>query len=209
MAGMDRSYRLIPLHCIGVTMLSRLARGLPALLLLLFTTDTAAAPAIQGVYKLKLGQTRDEARTTLASDDHFRAIAGRSYKGFPLYEVALGGHELRVRPEFKEDRLVEIALRFRENASPNDVEPVVHPQLRFARGTLSSRFGEPDERHLVIENIDQRDFSDGERVPTHTWRRGERRAQIMIWRDRFTFGAEIVLAEGRKASAEDSAAEAF
>jgi hypothetical protein len=190
-------------------MLPCLARDLTAFCLFLLTAHVSAAQAIQGVYGLELGQSREEARTTLAEDDRFRGIAGRSYKGFPLYEVTLGDHELRVRPEFQEDRLVEIALRFREDASPNDVEPVIHPQLRFARGTLSSRFGEPDERHLVIENIDQRDFSDGERVPTHTWRRGERRAQIMIWRDRFTYGAEIVLAEGQRASAEDSAAGAF
>lgn len=190
-------------------MLPCLARGLTALCLLLITAHTSAAPAIQGVYGLQLGQTPEEARTTLAGDDRFRSIAGRSYKGFPLYAVTLGGHELRVRPEFQEDRLVEIALRFREQASPNDVDPVIHPQLRFALGTLSSRFGEPDEEHLVIADIDQRDFSDGERIPTHTWRRGERRAQIVIWRDRFTYGAEIVLAEGRRASAEDSAAEAF
>ncbi|HKL77472.1 MAG TPA: hypothetical protein VJ985_03780 [Gammaproteobacteria bacterium] len=184
-------------------------RAVLALCLLLVTPSLAAAPAIQGVYELKLGQSRAEAESALATDNRFRRIAGRFHNDFPLYEVTLGEHELRVRPAFTNDRLTEITLRFREQASPNDVGPVVLPQLRFARDTLTARFGEPDERARVIDELDRRDFRDGERVPTHSWRRGERRAQVMIWRDRFTYGAEIVLAEGRRASEEGSAAEAF
>ena len=190
-------------------MLRRLARTLTVLALLCSAADLAAAPAIQGVYDLKLGQSRSEAQTTLANDDRFRDIAGRYYKDFPLYEVTLGGHELRVRPEFENDRLVEITLRFREHASPNDVGPVIHEQLRFALGALSARFGDPDERHFAIDELDRRDFRDGGRVPTHTWRRNDRTAQLVLWRDRFTYGAEIVLAEGRIKSREESAGGAF
>ena len=190
-------------------MLLRPVRAVMALCLLLLSSHLAAAPAIEGVYGLKLGQSRAEAESALATDSHFRRIAGRFHNDFPLYEVTLGDYELRVRPEFSDDRLTEITLRFREQASPNDVGPVVLPQLRFARDTLAARFGEPDERHLVIDELDRRDFSDGERLPTHSWRSDERRAQVMIWRDRFTYGAEIVLAEGKRASEAGSAAGAF
>ena len=167
------------------------------------------AAEIQGVYSLKLGQSRAEALHALESDDHFRRIAGREFRDFPLFELTLGGRELRVRPVFQEDRLVEIALRFRRDASANDVGPVLHDQLRFGVETLSGRFGDPEHTHLAIDKIDQRDFTDGGRVPTHEWNRGERTARLVLWQERFTYGVEIVLAEQGADSQGDSAAGAF
>ncbi len=198
MAGMDPSPRFLTS---GLAVL--------ALIMALPSIPVGAAPEIRGVYALKLGQTRSEARGALETDNHFRPIAGREFRGFPLYEVTLGGHELRVRPVFREDRLVEIALRFRRDASANDVGPVLHDQLRFGVETLSARFGEPDRAHFVIREIDRRDFVDGERVPTHEWVRGERVARLMLWQERFTYGVEIVLAELRAENQGESAAEAF
>ncbi|HKJ89431.1 MAG TPA: hypothetical protein VKA48_13110, partial [Gammaproteobacteria bacterium] len=143
------------------------------------------------------------------ADDHFQRIAARFYKGFPLYQVHLGSYILRVRPRFQEGTLVEIALRFRERASSNEVDPVIYKQLRFGLKTLSARFGKPDKTLLRIPDIDPRDFKDGGRVPTHQWSRGDRSAQLVLWRDGFTYGAEIVLAEKHARVPAQSPADAF
>jgi hypothetical protein len=168
-----------------------------------------AAETIQGVYSLKLGHSRAVAESTLAEDDRFRRIAGRFTDGFPLYETTLGDHELRVHPAFQDGTLVEIALRFREHASPNDVDPIIRPQVEFAVGALAGRFGEPDRVPIPVDQIEPGVFQDGERVVSHQWRRGKRLAEVALWRDRFTFGAAIVLAEQHTREADTSASEAF
>ncbi|HKJ71468.1 MAG TPA: hypothetical protein VKA55_06915 [Gammaproteobacteria bacterium] len=183
--------------------------ALTALLLLAPLAAARAAPEIQGVYSLKLGQTRAEAESTLAGDDRFDRIAGRHYKDFPLYDTTLGGHEMRVRPTFEDGKLVEIELRFRQIVSPNDVTPVIRDQVRFAVDALSQRFGEPDRQPIPVERIDPRVFEDGGRVVSHQWRRGQRLAEVDLWRERFDFGAAIVLAEQHTREQADSAAEAF
>ncbi|MFA9462135.1 hypothetical protein [Thiohalorhabdus methylotrophus] len=188
-------------------------RALAGLLLLLMAAFWAAparsAPEIQGVYSLKLGQTRDEAKRALSEDEHFRRIAARFFQGFPLYEVTLGGYQLYVHPRFQDGKLVEIALQFRDQASPNDVGPVIHDQLRFALDTLQTRFGEPDRTFLEIEEIGPRDFENDERVVTHQWSRKNRVAQLLLWQEGFTYGAEIVLAEEHAREPQRSPAEAF
>jgi hypothetical protein len=175
-----------------------------------------AAPAaeqpdqpIQGVYSLKLGQSRAQAETTLAGDDRFRRIAARHFRGFPLYETTLGDREMRVRPTFEDGTLVEIELRFRRHASANDVAEVIRGQVRFAVGALSGRFGAPDRVAVAVAEIDPGVFSDGEREVSHQWRRGERLAEVALWRERFDYGAAIVLAEQHTRDAGSSASEAF
>lgn len=177
--------------------------------ILLMVAGAAQGASIEGVYSLKLGQSRGEAETTLAQGEHFRRIAGRFTDGFPLYETTLGEHELRVHPTFEEDTLVEIALRFREHASPNDVAPIIRPQVRFAVTALSGRFGEPNRVPVPVDRIEPGTFEDGGRVVTHQWRRGKRLAEVVLWRDRFTLGAAIVLAEQHTRDTGSSASEAF
>ena len=187
----------------------RIPRWLAGIALLWAGAMAQAAPTIQGVYTLKLGQPRGEAEATLAGDDRFRRIAGRHFRGFPLYETTLGNHELRVRPTFEDDRLVEIELRFQEHASPNDVAEVIRDQVRFAVEALSGRFGQPDTVSVPADRIEPGSFEDGARVASHRWRRGDRLAEVVLWRERFTYGAAIVLAEQNSRGEADSAAEAF
>jgi hypothetical protein len=151
----------------------------------------------------------DEARRAMAGDKRFQRIAGRSFEGFPLFQTRLGEHRLRVRPTFTEGRLVKIALRFRETASPNEVDPLIIDQLRFAAQALSTRFGEPQRTPIPVQGLDRRDFRRGESLVSHAWQRGERHARLMLWRDGFEHGVDIVLAEHREPKAGESAAEAF
>lgn len=183
--------------------------ALAALMLSLATAPSQAEPVIDGVFSLKLGQTPAEAEATLAQDDRFRRIAGRHYQDFPLYETTLGMHELRVRPDFQEGALVEIELRFREQTSANDVAEVIRAQVRFAVGALSGRFGEADRTPIPLAEIEPGVFEDGGRVVSYQWRRGKRLAEVALWRERFTYGTAIVLAEQHTREETDSAAEAF
>lgn len=171
----------------------------------------AKQSAIEGIYTLRLGQSREEALAALSQDQHFRRIPGRHYSGFPLYEVQLGEYQLRIRPIFADGQLAEITLRFRQTASPNDVTPVILDRLRFGLETLTARFGPPDQVHLHLASLDRRDFRERQRVLTHEWLREERRAGLALWQDGFTYGAEIILALHNQSgsSTVDSAAEAF
>lgn len=187
----------------GMTILGWLATAL------LLVSGGIQAAEIEGVYSLKLGQSRAEAEASLARDERFRRIAGRFTEGFPLYETTLGEHELRVHPTFQDGTLVEIALRFRQHASPNDVAPIIRPQVRFAVKALSGRFGEPENVPIPVAEIEPGSFEDGNRVVSHQWRRGKRLAEVALWRDRFTLGAAIVLAEQHTRESGSSASEAF
>ncbi len=179
-------------------------------LLILGTALSATAePAIQGVYSLSLGQSRAQAKATLAEDPRFQRIAGRFHEGFPLYKVTLGEHELGVRPEFLEEHLVRVELRFRQEASPNNVDPLIRNQVRFAASTLTGRFGEPDTVRIRASEIVPGSFEDGGQVVTHRWRRGQRIAEIALFRERFTHEVAIVLAEGNPEARIESPAEAF
>lgn len=188
---------------------------LPPLLLFAFlmlagaSPISAAEPVIRGVYALELGMTPEEARAALAEDDRFQRIAGREHQGFPLYQTTLGDHRLWVRPTFTEGRLVRIALRFRETASPNEVGPTITGQLRFARDALAARFGEPDRVPIPIEGLDRRAFRRGDSLVSYAWQRGERHARLMLWREDFTYGLDIILAEHRERGAAESGTEAF
>lgn len=168
---------------------------LAALALLLAPTGSPAAEDIEGVYSLKLGQSPEEARTTLAEDDRFRRIAGRHFRDFPLYHTSLGDREVRVRPTFQDGLLVEIELRFRRQASTNEVSSIIRDEARFAVETLSSRFGEPERTAVPVADIVPKTFRDNGRVVTHQWQRGKRLAEVALWRDGFDHGVSIVLAE--------------
>ena len=172
-------------------------------------TPAADEPLIRGVYDLQLGMSPAQARAALEGDDRFQPIAGRAFQGFPLYQTSLGEHRLWVRPTFSEGRLVRIALRFRATASPNDVDPLITGQLRFARDALAARFGEPDRVPIAIAGLDRRAFQRGKSLVSHAWQRGERHARLMLWREEFTYGLDIVLAEHAERGASESAAEAF
>ena len=182
---------------------------LAVLLLVTAGAVHAQKPIIQGVYDLQLGMSPEQARAAMTGDERFQRIAGREFQGFPLFQTTLGEHRLRVRPTFTEGRLVKIALRFRETASPNEVDPIITGQLRFARDALSRRFGAPDRTPIPLEGLDRRDFRRGESLVSQAWQRGERYARIMLWREDFTHGAEIVLTEEAPSDPAQDAAEAF
>ncbi|KPV40665.1 hypothetical protein AN478_05765 [Thiohalorhabdus denitrificans] len=186
-----------------------LAGFLLALVTALWTGPAAAESEIGGVYSLELGQSRERAEQALADDEHFRRIAARHFEGFPLYEVTLGSHEFHVHPRFRDDRLAEITLQFQEKASSNDVDPLIHEQLAFGLSTFRTRFGEPDQVFLEPREVAPRDFEEDDRVVTHQWTQGERVAQLLLWREGFTYGAEILLAEQSAREPEGSPAEAF
>ncbi|MFP4561524.1 MAG: hypothetical protein ACLFRB_05645 [Thiohalorhabdus sp.] len=190
-------------------MSTRALAGLLALATVLWTGSAPAESEIRGVYSLELGQSRERAEEALAADEHFRRIAARHFEGFPLYEVTLGDHEFHVHPRFQDDRLTEITLQFREQASSNDVDPLIHEQLAFGLSTFSARFGEPDQEFLEPREVAPRDFEEGDRVVTHQWTQGERVAQLLLWRKGFTYGTEILLAEQSAREPEKSPAEAF
>ena len=182
---------------------------LTALALLLFPAVAASSTEIEGVYALKLGQSPEEARTTLAEDDRFQRIAGRHFRDFPLYQASLGDRLVRVRPTFQDGTLVEIELRFRREASTNEVSTIVRDQARFAVATLSGRFGEPDRTAIPVAEIVPNTFRDNEQVVTHQWQRGERLAEVALWRDGFNHGVAIVLAEQHTRNQHDGAVGAF
>ncbi|MEF8793077.1 AI-2E family transporter [Thiohalorhabdus sp.] len=178
-------------------------------LVLLLPAVAPASPEIQGVYSLRLGQSPEEARATLAENDRFQRIAGRYFQGFPLYHTSLGKREVRVRPSFQDDLLVEIELRFRREASTNEVSSIIRDQALFAVETLSRRFGEPDRTAVPLSEIVPKTFRDGEQVVTHEWQRGERLAEVALWRDGFEHGVAIALAEQHTREQGDGAVEAF
>lgn len=179
------------------------------LLLLAVALPVSAEPVIQGVYSLSLGQSRAEAEATLAEDPRFQRIAGRFHEGFPLYKVTLGEHELGVRPDFLEEHLVRIELTFQKEASPNDVDPLIRNQVRFAATTLTKRFGNPDTVRIRPSEIVPGSFEDGGQVVTHRWRRGQRIAEIALLRERFTHEVALILAEDNPEARLDSPEEAF
>lgn len=187
----------------------RFAALLLPLLLALSAAPRAEEPMIQGVYDLRLGMSPEQAEAAMEEDERFQRIAGRHFQGFPLYQTALGEHRLRVHPTFSDDHLVSIALRFRETVSPNDVNPVIRDQLRFAAGALSARFGEPDRVPIPAQGLDGGDFRRGASLVSHAWQRGERHARIMLWREGFEHGVDIVLAEHREQGTGEGAAGAF